>query len=78
VGRVVGNTVLGRGKGEGEQADRELGPNDVLLFFLSFYFLLSIFFSPISLIFKSLFQNSDFKFGTQHPTLQNIQYGAKL
>jgi hypothetical protein len=60
VGRVVGNTVLGRRKGEGEQADRELGPNDVFLFFLSFYFLLSIFFSPISFIFKSLFSEFGF------------------
>jgi hypothetical protein len=45
-----------------------------ILLFSVFYFLFSYFFS----IFRFLIQNSDFKFGTQHATLQNIQYGAKL
>jgi hypothetical protein len=57
MGRAVGNTVLGRGKGEVEQADRELGPNDVFL--LSFYFLLSIFFSLFHL-FSSPFSEFGF------------------
>jgi hypothetical protein len=56
VGRAVGNTILGRGKGEGEQADQELGPNDVFLFLLSFHFLLSIFFFLFHLFSSSFFR----------------------
>jgi hypothetical protein len=45
VGRAVGNTILGRGKGEGELSDRKLGPNNVFSFFLVFsvFLLFSIF-----------------------------------
>jgi hypothetical protein len=49
-----GNTILGQGKGEDEQVDRELGPNDVFL--LSFYFPLSIFFSLFHLFSSSFFR----------------------
>jgi hypothetical protein len=42
-GPCSGNTILGQGKGEDEQANRDLDPNDVFL--LSFYFLLSILFA---------------------------------
>jgi hypothetical protein len=58
-GQRGGGVLVGRDKGEGEQVDRGLGPNDVFLFLLSFYFLLSISF-PYFIYFQVFF--SEFRF----------------
>jgi hypothetical protein len=66
-------------RGRSKWADQvRFGPIIVFLFLFIFLFFAFHFLFPISFIFKFHFQNSDFKFCTQHTTLQNIQYGAKL
>jgi hypothetical protein len=49
-GPRVGNTILGRGKGEGELSDRKFGPSNVFPFSLFFFCFPFVFLFSVSLI----------------------------